>query len=397
MLSPEGQPVSEPEDRPTQFAAPAAADGERTMIRTVRGRVPAPDVRENWVHYLVFTDEAGIAQRLRLTEAPLRVGRRAPCELVLRDGEVSGVHCELQLRGNDLFVSDRGSTNGTFVDGRRVFAAEVVPHGGVLQVGRQIIKHEFRDERELAQSQELDRDLAKAGDYVRSLLPPPLASGPLHTQWFFQPSARVGGDAFGYHPLDEQHWGLYLLDVSGHGVGAAMHGVSVMNTLRRHSLPDTDFFDPAQVLSRLNQMFQMDSHGGMFFTIWYGVYNTHTRSLRYASAGQHPAYVLSQGGGLPRPLQTRNLVIGAMPDASFEAASAQLEPGDRLYLFSDGVYEIVSQEGVVWQLEDFLPHLGTLHTQSPGGEPAHLFRVVRGLARPGPLDDDFSLLVVTTP
>lgn len=394
--------MNAPLDRPTQLGT--VDDGERTMIRTVRGRVPLPDAREGWVHYLVFTDDTGVAQRVRLNAAtPVRIGRRPPCELVLRDGEVSGVHCELQLRGDELFASDRGSTNGTFVDGKRIFAAEVVPHGGVLQVGRQILKHEFRDERELVQSQELDRDLAKASDYVRSLLPPPLAAGPLRTQWFFQPSTRVGGDAFGYHPLPggaSGRWALYLLDVSGHGVGAAMHSVSVMNTLRQRTLADIDFTDPGQVLTRLNTMFQMDSHGGMFFTIWYGVLDLATRELRYASAGQHPAYALAEPvdgvAPAPRALQTRNLVIGAMPDVAYDTASTQLAPGERLYLFSDGVFEIVTPEGRVWQLEDFLPLLGHA-VDSEGGEPDHLFRVVRGLARPGPLEDDFSMLVITAP
>ena len=385
-----GPTVNTPESRPTQLTP--VDDGERTMIRTVRGRVPVDDARKGWVHYLTYTDAEGALQRLRLTDAPLRIGRRTPCELVLKDGEVSGVHCELQLRGDDLFVSDRGSTNGTFVDGKRVFAAEIVPHGGVLQVGRQVLKHEFRDERELEQSQEIDRDLAKASAYVRSLLPPPLAAGPLRTAWFFQPSARVGGDAFGHHPLDERRIAIYLLDVSGHGVGAAMHSVSVMNTLRQRTLPGVDFGDPSQVLEQLNAVFPMDGHGGMFFTIWYGVLDLATRELRYASAGQHPAYLLGAPGTPPRALQTRNLVIGAMPEERYEAASATVAEGDKLYLFSDGVFEIVTRDDErVWQIEDFLPLLGhsPLHE-----EPEHLFRVVRGLARPGPLDDDFSILVM---
>jgi serine phosphatase RsbU (regulator of sigma subunit) len=384
--------LSTPDSRPTQLAP--VDEGERTMIRTVRGRVTVADARQGWVHYLTYTDEQGVLQRLRLTDAPLRIGRRAPCELVIKDGEISGVHCELQLREHDLFVSDRGSTNGTFVDGKRIFAAAVVPHGGVLQVGRQVLKHEFRDERELEQSQELDRDLAKAAEYVRSLLPPPLAAGPLHTAWFYQPSTRVGGDAFGYHPLDERRIVLYLLDVSGHGVGAAMHAVSVMNTLRQRTLPGVDFGDPAQVLEQLNAVFPMDGHGGMFFTIWYGVLDLATRELRFSAAGQHPAYALGGPGSVPRPLAARNLVIGAMPGVSFEAASTVLAPDERLYLFSDGVYEIVSAEGQVWQIEDFLPLLGHAALRE---EPEHLFRVVRGLARPGPLDDDFSLLVITAP
>lgn len=374
----------------------AIDDGERTMIRTTRSRQPLQPSRQGWVHYLVYTDELGQAQRLRLGLQPLRIGRRAPCELVLRDSEISGVHCELTLLNDELMVSDRGSTNGTFVDGKRVFGSERLPHGGMLQVGRQLLKHEFRDEHELAQSQELDRDLLKARDYVQSLLPPPMLSGPVRADWFFQPSARVGGDGFGYHWLDEKRLVMYLLDVSGHGVGAAMHGVSVLSALRQQTLPATDFADPAQVLSRLNDVFPMERHGGMFFTIWYGVLELPQRRLRFASAGQHPAYVLGAAGpgaAGPVPLATRNLVIGAMPDGEFESAEVQLQAGDRLFLFSDGVFEIVTTQGETWTLEAFLPLLGV---PGPAGvsQPEHLFQVVRGLARAGPLDDDFSILAL---
>ncbi len=383
--------LSAPEDHATEFAS--ADDGERTLIRTTRSRQPLLPLRVVWVHDLVYTDETGTQQRLRLGPQPVRIGRRAPCELVLRDSEVSGVHCEVQLVNDELMVSDRGSTNGTFVDGRRVFANERVPRGAVLQVGRQYIKHEFRDEQELVQSQELDRDLQRASQYVQSLLPLPLRSGPVHAEWFFQPSARVGGDGFGYHWLDSQHLVVYLLDVSGHGVGAAMHGVSVLGTLRQQTLPDTDFAKPAQVLARLNDMYPMERHGGMFFTIWYGVLELPQRRLRFASAGQHPAYVLGSAGGPPQPLATRNLPIGALPEAVFEESQAQLAAGDRLYLFSDGVFEIVTPAGQTWSVEDFIPLLGAAVPEG-STEPEHLLQVVRGLARAGPLDDDFSILTL---
>jgi len=71
---------------------------------------------------------------------------------------------------------------------------------------------------------------------VRSLLPAPL-SGSVETEWCFQPSEQLGGDAFGYHWIDADHFAMYLLDVSGHGVGAALLSVSVLNVLRAQALP----------------------------------------------------------------------------------------------------------------------------------------------------------------
>ena len=81
-----------------------------------------------------------------------------------------------------------------------------------------------------------------------------------------------------------------------------------------------------------------------------------------------------------------------MPDVEFATGHAVLARGERLYLFSDGVFEIVTADGQTFSLPDFLELLGRPHDAGVP-EPEHLFRVVRGLARPGPLDDDFSMLV----
>jgi serine phosphatase RsbU (regulator of sigma subunit) len=172
--------------------------------------------------------------------------------------------------------------------------------------------------------------------------------------------------------------------------------VAVFNALRQQSLPGVDFADPAQVLAKLNDQFPMDSHGGMFFTIWYGVLDLRNLQIEFAAAGQHPAYVQRPGQAGLLPLVTRNLVIGAMPGMPFTSARAQLARGDRLYLFSDGVFEIVTREGQTWQIDDFLPLLGQPHDPAIHGaatETEPFFRRVGGLVGPGPLDDDFSMVV----
>jgi sigma-B regulation protein RsbU (phosphoserine phosphatase) len=80
--------------------------------------------------------------------------------------------------------------------------------------------------------QALLSELSQAADYVISLLPAPLSSGPVSTDWRFHPSAQLGGDCFGYHWIDEDNFAVYLLDVCGHGVGSALLSVSAINVLR---------------------------------------------------------------------------------------------------------------------------------------------------------------------
>ena len=380
----------------TAGAFEEAGASERTMVTRAVTPQQLPLQVDARQHYLLVLQGAQVGRRVAFGKQPLVLGRKPPADVMLVDTEVSSRHCEVAARGNagDAQVTDLQSTNGTFVDGKPVQGSMRLANGARLQIGGQVFLHEFRSAAEIARSEGLEQDLEKANRYVQSLLPPPVQSGPVRTDWFFQPSAKLGGDAFGYYQLDEHQFAGYLIDVSGHGAGAAMHSVSVMNVLRQRALPDTDFGAPEQVLKRLNDMFQMESHAGMYFSIWYGVFDARTRCLRYASGGHHPAYLVLPGVTELMPLKTRNLVIGAMPEARFVAAQVQVPPGGQLHVFSDGVFEIITKTGQQWDLPDLLPLLQAAPHDSPQ-QAAWLHQAVTQVARDGPLDDDFSVMIVT--
>ena len=366
-------------------------DEEPTRIMTVARRLEiGPDDR---VHLIQPLLGATAEQRRVIDGAGLVVGRTTPADLIVADSEVSRSHCRVELRNGKALVTDLGSTNGTYVNGERIAAPTVLPVGGLLQVGREVLKHEWRTQREIDESDEFGRDLARADAYVRALLPQPLTSGAIRTDWVYQPSAKLGGDAFGYTDLSADKFAIYLMDVSGHGAGAALHSVAVMNLLRQGALADTDPSQPDQVCATLNDMFQMDRHAEMYFTLWYGVFDRPTRRLDYAAAGCHPAYLVPESGGAV-PLRTKNGVIGAMPGRSYAADQAVVPPGASLYLFSDGVFEVVTAAGLQWGLNDFVPLI--LEPPVDGvTESARLHQTVMKNARPGGLDDDFTLLVLS--
>src|SRR5436309_2947435 len=115
------------------------------------------------------------------------------------------------------------------------------------------------------------------------------AAAEVTADWRFIPSSQLGGDAFGYHWPDPDHFAVYLLDVCSHGVGAALLSISVMNVLRSQSLPDADFRNPGEVLSSLNRTFPMERQNNLYFTMWYGVFNRPACQLSYASGGHPPA------------------------------------------------------------------------------------------------------------
>jgi serine phosphatase RsbU (regulator of sigma subunit) len=371
------------------------ASDESPLDRTavfLAGSLPTP--RAEMGHYLLVLEGSQPGLRVEIAAQSLVIGRGSECDLVLPDGRVSRRHCTIELRSDTPVLIDHDSTNGTLIGGSRINQPFELTEGMVFSVGAHVLQYELRNRQEVRESLDLDKALTKASSYVQALLPTPLGSGPIRTAWLYLPSERLGGDVFGYHALDDDNFAAYMVDVAGHGVSAAMHSVSLLNLLRQRALPDTDFTDPEQVLRKLNRMFQMEHHDDMYFTMWYGVYNRPTRALRFACGGHHPGFLVAPDRMQATPVQSRGPLIGLMPDHAYKAEVLTVTPGATLYLFSDGVFEIVTAAGVEWGLDDFLPLL-TQAADPMTTEPERLHRQVRAIARPGPFDDDFSLLTVT--
>jgi len=249
----------------------------------------------------------------------------------------------------------------------------------------------------LKQSQErLAEELSQAAKYVISLLPERL-SGEVATDWQFIPSVELGGDAFGYHWLDTDHLALYLLDVCGHGVKAALLSISAVNVLRNQTLVATDFRSPSEVLAGLNKVFQMERHNDMYFTMWYGVYDKQNRQLTYANGG-HPPPILIAGPTEETAdavrLSQSGTIIGAFPEALFPQETRKLPRFSRLYLFSDGVYEVTKPDNTLLTYKDFM---SILTDSERGGRSTieHAVGTMRAAGRGDQFEDDVSIVEVT--
>jgi phosphoserine phosphatase RsbU/P len=244
----------------------------------------------------------------------------------------------------------------------------------------------------LATQQQLAAELAEAAAYIRSLLPPKL-EGAIQTDWVFHASSQLGGDMFGYHWLDEERLAIYLHDVCGHGVGASLLSIAVYNVLRRQSLPGVRFHEPAEVLHGLNRAFPMEEHGQKFFTIWYGVFEKASRTLRYSSAGHPPALVLNGHPDAPKKLGEPSLMIGASDDATFHTQSENLPSGSRLYVYSDGVSDIDEPDGGLLNVSGLVEWL-VQAAREPGSRVERILHQARALQNSGDFKDDFSLVEV---
>lgn len=194
-------------------------------------------------------------------------------------------------------------------------------------------------------------DLAYAARIQQALLPTELPGLPgVRLAWCCHPCSELAGDSLNVFQLDPRHVALYLVDVSGHGVSAALLSVAISRALQpvpgRPSLvqrraPGSGRLSPAPpavVAEELNRRFQLQPETYQYLTMIYGVLDLRTRELRFVCAG-HPGPVRVQASGPPQYVEHHGIAIGLVPDPEYREGVLRLSPGERLYLHSDGLSE----------------------------------------------------------
>lgn len=204
--------------------------------------------------------------------------------------------------------------------------------------------------------QTIEKDLESAAETQARLLAEPAKIQQVDFNWYFKPSRFLGGDMFGYHALDEQTLSFYQLDVAGHGVPSALFSFTLNNLLREGSsaslLKDTvsepPFYrvkEPDEVLASLNDQFQARPDAMLYFTIAYGIINSRTGSVTMSQAGHPPPLWLSGRSRTIRKIAGGGVPLGMMPGMTYSNVTIDLQPGDRLFLYSDGVTECENSDG----------------------------------------------------
>ena len=225
-----------------------------------------------------------------------------------------------------------------------------------LRAGERIIQLErslAARNQELGKANErMRRDLEAAAKIQQSLLPTEMpAMKGVHFAWRYEPCDELAGDSLNVFPIDDRYVCIYVLDVVGHGVPAALLSVAVTRSLTlgtdRSSLvtqpskdpPGYTLTSPAEVARRLNVIYPMDaSEAGQYFTIIYGILDAQTDQFRFVAAG-HPAPILVRHDGTTELLGDPAFPIGIIEGTDYEETTVDLRPGDRLYMHSDGVNE----------------------------------------------------------
>ncbi|MGV1089539.1 MAG: PAS domain S-box protein, partial [Mycobacterium sp.] len=230
--------------------------------------------------------------------------------------------------------------------GVEMFIAQITDITALMEANEQnrILAQQLQRQSDKLQQQtdRLTAELESAASYMSSIMPTGL-TGEVSVSSRYLPSRELGGDSFDYTWIDDDHLLVYLIDVSGHGLEPALLTVSLHNMLRSGSLAPETLLMPDEVLGELNRRFQMDQQGYHYFTMWCGVYEVSSRTLRYSSAGAPPAFAFNSatGGQVEvTELSTRSTPVGMFEDTEFTSRSYAVPAGCRILVYSDGASEI---------------------------------------------------------
>ena len=254
-----------------------------------------------------------------------------------------------------------------------------------------------KSQQEHTQLVSIKSDLAVAGEIQQAILPqrfPPIEEMADMVDLFatMTPAKEVGGDFFDFFKIDEKRLGFVIADVSGKGVPASIF-MAVSRTLLRAT--GMRGIDTNECLNYVNNMLCHESIDSMFVTVFYGIYNTETGLVEYTNAGHNPPYVVRADGTVDALPMSENIVAGMFDDFTFTQSTLQLDKGDMLVLFTDGVTEAFNTSGEMFDekgLETTLKNKGA-------GKSSHdicqeILKDVNDFSGKEPQSDDITLMAI---
>ena len=201
-------------------------------------------------------------------------------------------------------------------------------------------------QKEHAQLVDIQSDLSVARDIQQAILPRsfdlPLAdAGSIDIYASMHAAKDVGGDFYDFFPIDDHRIGFTIADVSGKGVPAAIFMAVSRTLIKATGVRDLASND---CMMAANNILCGESVGSMFVTVFYGIYDLKTGLVDFTNAGHNPPYILHADGTVEMLKSECNLVLGAMEDIPYHNATLQMNPGDALVMYTDGVTEAENKE-----------------------------------------------------
>ncbi|GAB1394970.1 hypothetical protein MASR1M60_31340 [Rhodocyclaceae bacterium] len=241
----------------------------------------------------------------------------------------------------------------------------------------------------------IEGELSVAHDIQMSILPKMLPPFPNREEFnlfaVIEPAKEVGGDFYDFFQIDDDHLCLVIADVSGKGVPASLF-MAVTKTLIKATAKAG--LSPAEILGKVNDEIARDNEQSMFVTVFCAILDLRSGAMRYTNAGHNPPVLMPRGGTPSYLPESRQLVIGAMEDYPYRAESMVLAPGDRLFLYTDGVTEAMNPHDQLYSDARLLQQLSTHQQEDIHALVDSTVASIRAFAAGADQSDDITIMVV---
>jgi sigma-B regulation protein RsbU (phosphoserine phosphatase) len=247
---------------------------------------------------------------------------------------------------------------------------------------------------EVAQRERMNREVELAREVQQRLFPQKLPSvASLDYAGGCRPALGVGGDYYDFFALPDGQLGVAIGDVSGKGIGAALMMASLQASLRSEAMRARG--DLAAVMTNVNSLVYEISSSNRYATFFYGQYNPRNRKLTYVNAGHNPPMHLrsSPAGWQVTRLEAGGMVIGLMEDSAYQESFIELQSGDLLVAFTDGVSEALNAADEEWDEERLLATIEAVAGSSSAEMIPQIMQAADAFAAGAPQHDDMTLVV----
>ncbi len=245
--------------------------------------------------------------------------------------------------------------------------------------------------RESAERLRMQQELDVAREIQESFLPSGSPEIPgLAVASYWQAARQVSGDFYDFIPRDDGTWGILIADVADKGVPAALFMALSRTILRTVGINRRD---PAEVLMRVNEIINYDAESDLFVTVFYAVWDPKTGYLSYANGGHNPPLLLKANGDHSW-LRAPGIALGIVPEIEIPSNTLEVEPGDTLVLYTDGVTEAVNTDLDEYGTERLNWTARSLHTQAPQAIVGGITESVREHTGDTPQFDDVTMVIL---
>lgn len=207
----------------------------------------------------------------------------------------------------------------------------------------------------------------------------------------YLPADQVGGDYYDFFRIDQDHYGMVVADVSGHGVASALIMAMTKVLLKTFS---QKIRSPQETLERINDIFQTDIQTDNFVTVFFGIFNIKEKKLHFVSAGHNPIIFIDKKSNNLDTIKADGLFLGVFEDMMLSESSRDVVSGNRIVLYTDGLTEAESPGGDMYNLARLCDISKDLSHLDPDAFIDRVFEDLRNFTAGSPLQDDVTMLVI---